>query len=166
MQIKKNEFNIAFLSRTKQIVNDAFLKNITEYEVTLLLNCCLALICLPLEKLNSFNVEDSLGEELFKGEIYAPSYPDGDPGGTDDMNNYNAVLRALRNGIAHLGITILNDSNSKKIKGVIIIGSYTFSRAGSRHKDYVVEYTFKFSVNQLRDFVILMADTYLKELLK
>lgn len=45
-----NGFEIDFLDRTLKILIDLEKKEFTKYNITLLLNCTLALLCLPDEK--------------------------------------------------------------------------------------------------------------------
>lgn len=128
-------FDKIFLERTKIIID----KTSTEYEFTLLLNCTLALICQPLEKLNkneNFEIIDLIGNELRKNQ---------------KLNGTNSqILRCLRNGIAHLNIKVIDTNN--KFDKINIKGSTN---------SYKINNKFLFSYNDLKLFSLKCIEIYL-----
>lgn len=128
-------FDKEFLTRTQSIVD-----NYTgEYEATLLLNCTLALICLPIEKLKDDNYEiiDQVYSKLEEIEVSITLTRDLNK---EKENNYKKI-KALRNGIAHLKIDTINDND--ELKAFIITGT-------TEH--FKKEYEFCFTIEKLRKF--------------
>lgn len=121
------EFNKEFLKRTEKILQEYN----GEYEITLLLNCTLSLICLPIELLKNENYEviDAVCNKLnnLKTKI--------EMRGEKIKENENYLkLRALRNGIAHLNISLSEKEN--KIENITIKGTTNYKKT-----TYIFEFT-------------------------
>lgn len=136
-------FDQEFLTRTKNILEEYN----GPYEFTLLLNCTLSLICLPVEVLKKDNfgkpnleivtqIADELRSILHKEE-----------------KNDLALLKCLRNGIAHLKIIFINSNN--KLERVIINGGTTID-------DNNYNLIFKFKQKQLKDFALSITNLFLE----
>lgn len=136
-----NTFDKEFLSRTKYIIENYK----GEYEVTLLINCTLALICLPIEHIKN---EDNPNLEIVEKvadklkEILKIK-----------KDNDLALIKSLRNGIAHLKIQTIgyeNELKSIKITGETKIDTENYCK------------TFIFDILKLREFALSIADIFLK----
>lgn len=138
-------FNKEFLNRTKNIIET----HTGEYEATLLLNCTLALICLPIEKLINDNYEiiNQVYSKLEELKIPITLKTDLSK---EPENNY-MIIKALRNGIAHLGIDAVNAD--KKLSAFIITGTT---------ENFKKKYEFYFTLEKLRKFCDEMLNIYLK----
>lgn len=92
-------FNKEFIERTKSIL-DKYQGN---YEVTLLMNCTLALVCLPIEKLKYSNNYPDLEIVSKISENLKSKF--------ENSNNISdlSLLKILRNGIAHLNLKFINE---------------------------------------------------------
>ena len=149
MSMYAGTFNKEFLNRTKKII-----KNVeTEYRFTLLLNCTLALICLPIEKMIGNNTEiiTKVCKTLEKLEVPVVELRDESAKNVEQEKLNYFKLRALRNGIAHLNIESVNEKD--KLQSFIINGdSY-------KHK---IEFSFTFTEDTLEKFSYEMIDIYLK----
>lgn len=129
-------FDKEFLERTIEIIEGY---KETKYEFTLLLNCTLALICLPLEKLNkskNYELIDLVGEEIVKSQI-------------ELKGKHSEILRCLRNGIAHLRIKPMNSKN--KLDKIEIIGNTN---------NYKLQNKFIFTYNELKELVLEIIKIY------
>lgn len=137
-------FNKEFLNRTKNIIETYT----GEYEATLLLNYTLSLICLPIEKLigNNYEIINQVYSKLEELKIPIISKKNN----TKEENNY-IKIKALRNGIAHLGIDAVNAD--KKLSAL------TITRTTEKFKK---KYEFYFTLEKLRKFCDEMLDIYLK----
>ena len=144
-------FDKEFLKRTKKILKHA---DFAKYNVTLILNCTLALICLPIERSNNDyknnpaeydrlfqSLADKLDELLVIVDEYGQTIPP------------KQKMKCLRNGIAHIKIEAVNGRN--RIHGTIIEG--TTKQNGMNYRC-----AFGFTKNQLTDFAVFMVDQYLK----
>ncbi len=138
-------FDKEFIIRTKEILE----KYDEKYEVTLLINCTLSLICMPIEKIKyssngspNLEIVDILSNQLQKFLVKC------------NTNNNLALLKTLRNGIAHLDIKLINKKNC--INNITITGSTKISKNTS------VENIFSFKSTELKEFAIFMANEYLK----
>lgn len=146
----KEIFDKEFLIRTRKIIekSDTF-----EYSVTLLLNCTLSLVCLPIERSNEGYIRnrklfnrlfneislklDGLGVNIVESNTGTPS---------------KQKLKCLRNGIAHIQMDSINENG--EIVGVKIVGSTKFQRVS-------YECEFNFNVEQLKEFALFMVNKYL-----
>lgn len=144
-------FDKEFLERTKKIIKHS---DLLRYNVTLVLNCTLALICLPIERSN----EDYQNKTVVYDKLFASLYEklvQLNVNITETQKNTppKQMLKCLRNGIAHVKMTAVNETG--KISGVTIIG-------GTKYQDIVYNCTFEFTKKQLKEFALYMADEYLK----
>ncbi len=140
-------FDEEFLCRTKKIIADTP----TEYKFTLLLNCTLALICLPIENMKGNNTEiiDEVCETLEKLEVSVELIKKPDGVKQEKLNYFK--LKALRNGIAHLNIESVNEKD--KLQSFIINGdSY----------DHKIKFSFTFAEETLQNFSYEMLNIYLR----
>lgn len=144
-------FDKEFLKRTRSIIKNV---DLIRYNVTLLLNCTLALVCLPIEKCNDdYGNNQQAYNDLFARLctkmdallIYIVEQRPNTPA--------KQKLKCLRNGIAHVKMTAVNET--EKIAGVSITGS-------TKLNGTTYTCTFEFSKKQLREFSLYMADEYLR----
>ncbi len=146
----KEKFDKEFLIRTKKIIQEA---DKFEYSVTLLLNCTLSLICLPIERSDgpsyrNDRLYDDLASKLNNLDVII-----------DEMNRNNLnipsrpKLKCLRNGIAHIKMDSVN--KDEKITGVKIVG-------GTKYKNVKYKCKFNFTAEQLKEFSLFIVDKYLE----
>lgn len=144
-------FEKEFITRTQSIIKQA---DSIDYSVTLLLNCTLALVCLPIERSqnvtgDSVAIYNTLISKLADkldalhviiSETVSPTPP-------------KQKLKCLRNGIAHIVMDAINEKGS--ITGVTIQGSTT-------HRSISYSCSFHFSKEQLKKYALFMSSEYLK----
>ncbi len=150
-------FNKEFVERTIDILEKCS-KN-TEYEVTLLLNCLLALVTLPIErnKVSKDKVDtktlqfraDCINEldrlkNQYQDEIF----------NKEDKYTFNHI----RNSIAHLHIEVENSCYKGIIENIILRDALTDKKF--KRKEY--NFDISISVNKLREFSLYTANEYLK----
>lgn len=145
------KFDKDFVIRTKELLSE-FYDN-TEREVTLLLNCLLALVVLPVERKNGENaikfqekcvdkmgaLKNSIADEIFN----------------EDRHTFNHI----RNAIAHLHIELEESNYKNKISNVIFIDANSSSHY--KNKDY--NFKISISVDNLKKFAIYIADEFIKD---
>ena len=154
-----HNFDKDFVKRTKNIIEN--ISKSTEYDVTLLLNCLLALVTLPLEqkKVDKYNKSDKEAIEFQKkcinkidelrnivnNEIF-------------DVNN-NYVINHIRNAIAHLHIKLEDSSYNNVIENVILIDADDKTSYNSQKYNFLIN----ISVKNLKEFAFFVADEYLQK---
>ena len=140
------KFDKEFIERTLEILEN--LSSKTEYEVTLLLNCLLALVTLPIEREKESDLVEFQRicnrklKELKNPELYI---------GKKLSRKY--FFRNIRNSIAHLYIDPKPNTNGKYIDGVIL-RNYT----DSGNCNFLIS----ISVENLKKFAVFVAEEYLK----
>ncbi len=150
-------FDKDFVKRTEEVLLSCY-KN-TEYEVTLLLNCLLALVSLPLERnkvtangnsdIKIINFQKNCKSKLrelknsYKEEKFNP--------------NDKYILNHIRNAIAHLHISLEESSYNGQIQNIILRDSRNIQKFNV--KDY--NFAINISVENLKKFAIYVANEYL-----
>ena len=141
-------FDKEFIERTLEVLERLSPK--TEYEVTLLLNCLLALVTLPIEREKESDLlkfqshcNDKL-RELKNERLYI-----------DETRDENIFFRNIRNSIAHLYIELEESSIKNQIDGVVL-RNYTI--AGK------CNFQISLSIENLNKFAKFVAKEYLKVL--
>ncbi len=144
-------FDKEFLKRTKSIIKHS---DLLKYNVTLILNCTLSLICLPIERSNEEYESNKAEYDILFSNLCQKIKDLGvNITDTTDATPNKQLLKCLRNGIAHIKLEAINGSG--KISGVIITGSTKYHKTN-------YSCTFRFSKKQLKDFANYMVDEYLK----
>lgn len=150
-------FGKDFVMRTMNILDDLQDKRSFPYEVTLLLNCALALLCLPVQLIEEkpcetvrfsescINKLEMLGVSIEKGSIN----PDTNNGRTKDQQ----IMCYMRNGVAHLHIKLNNGIGIPEIETITI---WNVSNNGVRN------FEITFTVKQLNNFLKFVAHEFLK----
>ena len=141
MEIKN--FDKEFVERTKKIIeNSSTIGN--EYDITLLINCMLALVVLPVEKTNESNknFQDEITNKLKEMNVVKKS------------TNEDSLFRAIKNALSHLHIEIKNKN------GII----YKIIFRDKKHNKAECHTMLEFDTNQLKDFVIFVANQHLERL--
>lgn len=138
--MEMKNFDKEYVQRTKKIIET--MPKDYEYEVTLLLNCLNGLVCLPVEKeqdkASAFEKEcvDKLRE---MGVIIKE---------TSDEKTF----RTVRNAIAHAHIK--PENGDLRIQSLVLIDKYP--KVEGYHTKL------HFSVEQLKEYALFVADLYLK----
>jgi len=101
-----SDISLDFIERTLKILNDYS----GDYEVTLLINCCLGLLVLPKEK--HF---DSLPETMLetKTEIWGLSQNNVTVDCDRCGYSLKDVIRRIRNGICHFKVSTISDGSGR-----------------------------------------------------
>ncbi|MBR1385485.1 MAG: hypothetical protein IJ568_01500 [Bacilli bacterium] len=138
-------FKVEFVERTLKIIKDDKLK--TEYEVTLLLNCLLGMITLPIETTKDEKskqiIEDYKTNCINELKLLAK---------IEIINEQDDnAFRSIRNSIAHLEITPINSNG--------VISSVKFKDYNDSNKKVL---SLTIEVNNLKKFAIYVAEEYLK----
>lgn len=146
MSMMRN-FDKEFVERTKALLSGNIQEKALEYDVTLQLNCLLAMITLPLERKR---MENSSIDASFKKSCadYLKNHATITQG-ADKADNY--LMMDIRDSIAHLRIEV--DPNSYgEIESVILTNNYN------------PKYPFKCSikVENLKGFALHVTTEYLK----
>lgn len=151
-------FNKEFIERTKDILEKC--SENTEYEVTLLLNCLLALVTLPIErnkvtkkKADAITLEyqtkciDKLDKvkNHYENEIF----------NKEDTHTFNHI----RNSIAHLHIEIENSCYKGIIENIILKDAFNDEKF--KRKEY--NFNISISVDKLKEFSLYVANEYLEK---
>ena len=135
------DFNKEFVERTKWIIENVSCK----YEITLLLNCMLALVSLPIERTGNMNDAD----KEFQRKCIAK------------LNELNVVkkhtstrktFRTIKNALSHMHITPVN-ANDK-----ICFVEFDDKLPGANN----FHTKLKFSVSQLKNFALYVAELHLE----
>lgn len=139
-------FDKEFIERTLEILEN--LSSKTEYEVTLLLNCLLALVTLPIEREKESDLvefqkccNDKL-KALKNDRLFIDK--------TKDENNF---FRNIRNSIAHMHIKLEEGTIGNEIDSVVL-------------KNYkspkFCDFQVSISIKNLKEFAVFVAHEYLK----
>ena len=143
MEIKY--FDKEFVERTKFIVQTQCNGKFT-YDVTLLLNCLLGLVSLPTERTGSNNT-------LFKNECVNKLKSMGVIINSIDDDK---TFRAVRNAVSHMNIAPKNKDGV--VDSIIIRDRCT--------RNSPVHTELHFTVSQLKEFALFVADKHLERLSK
>ncbi len=143
-------FDEEFIKRTQSIIEQA---DSLKYSFTLLLNCTLALVCLPIERSQR------------SGDANATIYSDLISKLSDELGARNVIsetisptpplqkLKCLRNGIAHVAMGAVNEKGT--LSEFSIVGSTT-------HRKTTYSCSFHFNKDQLQKFALFMSSKYLE----
>lgn len=144
MSIYAGTFDKEFLTRTQKILAEYT----GEFKFTLLMNCTLSLICLPIENIKENNTEiiDKVYEKVVELGIEVNLSDDK----SKALETNYLKLRALRNGIAHLNISPIN--SDIKLESIMITG---------KTENYNKEYKFTYSEDKLEKFCQELLKIYL-----
>lgn len=141
--MKMTKFDRDFVARTRQLLfriegdNPDF-----EYNVTLLLNCLLGLLTLPIERKKDHTSPTSVAfQKTSIAKLHNLGVLIHNPQSLPD----DKVFRKIRNAIAHLNIEI-GDDPAPDINKIIL-------------KDHNLEVEFTFA--QLKDFALAVSELYL-----
>lgn len=134
-------FKKDFVQRTKEIVNENCNAN-NDYEVSLLINCLCGLVSLPTEDTDNSEEEfiSEVVEKLKEMSVVKIQ--------TEDKKTF----RALKNALSHMHILVGNEM------GKIVKVGFKDKLPGS--DKFHTE--FEFSVENLKDFALYVADMHLK----
>ena len=141
MEIKN--FDKEFVERTKKIIeNSLIVKN--EYDITLLINCMLALVVLPIEKTSESNkkFQDEITNKLKEMDVVKKS------------TNEGSLFRAIKNALSHLHIEIKNKN------GII----YKIIFRDKKHNKSECHTMLEFDTTQLKEFAVYVANQHLERL--
>ncbi len=151
-----NDFKKDFVLRTLNILRKYY--DASEYEVTLLLNCLLALVSFPIElKQNEINIDAEKFqnncvnklEQLKNQEDYINT----------DQEHF---FKNIRNSIAHINIKLLPDKDKKKIENVLLWNEEWIVN-GIQRKKPKTTFRVNISVENLKIFAEYVAEEYLSE---
>ena len=153
MYDKTKGFSENFIKRTETLISEYN----GSYEITLLLNCTLSLICLPIDEqkayLDKIHIIDYIKKHITKIMIIQKdqSKEKITLSHLENFEKYNntRLLEALRNGIAH---TDMNVNGKTTIEEIQINGSFF-------HK---YEITFIFSITNFKNLINLILNEYKK----
>lgn len=136
-----DSIEIDFVKRTLEIINDYS----GNYEVTLLINCCLGLLVLPKEKyFKSIPIE----EIPIEGKLWGLSRDSVNVGCSVCGYQLRDVIRKIRNGVCHFKVKTIPDG-SRKINILEITDGGKFKAT--------------LTVDELKEFVISFASHVSKE---
>jgi len=158
--IKKEEFDIEFISRTERILKGYK----GQLNITLLLNCLLGLIVLPSEYYNRksrtfFDVELKDIPELtshFTNIHFNPTKRKKN-GWVADKKSLKNLIKKIRNGVSHQQIECIG---SKAKWNEITIRDYNI---GNHHN---LELQVSWTPKQLKEFALYVAERYKSEISK
>lgn len=136
-------FRKDFVIRTKEIIENAESHNF-EYDVTLLINCLQGLVCLPIEK----NKNDEDFSYICVNKLR-------ELGVIEREWTHDKLYRSVRNAVAHMHIDPLNENGY--INRIVLR-----DRIPEEGRDYHT--VLSFTVPQLKEFALFIADEYLKRL--
>ncbi len=142
--MEMKDFKKDFVLRTKKLITD-LCDDEFEYNVTLLLNCLMGLICLPVEETDKKdhifvpNCVQKLKEMYVLGK-----------NNNDDWQ----IFRSLKNAMSHMHVEV------KSCEGCIRhIGLWDkYPKASENHTELL------FTIEQLREYALYVADEHLKRL--
>lgn len=154
---------IDFISRTKDILNK--LTDLTEYDVTLLLNCCLGLIGMPSEKYSGNANNHAIFSKKLMDVFNDPSWGITEnsikiPKSKKELANKKLtyLVKKIRNGICHFHIkaeAYADLTTKNKIIEKINIKD-------KHPKTNSLNFEIELSIEQLKTFAIKLADEILK----
>lgn len=149
------DFKKDFVYRTLEVLKKCYSE--TEYEVTLLLNCLLALVSFPIEqKQNEISIESEKFQndcvkklkELKNEENYINN---------DEEHFFNNI----RNSIAHINIKLFPDENKRRIENVLLWNEEWIIDGKRRNKPKIT-FRVNISVENLKFFAEYVAEEYIK----
>ena len=136
-------FRRDFVVRTKEILENAGNEDF-EYDVTLLINCLQGLICLPIESnKNEKAFSEICVDKLRKLDVIEKEC-------TDDK-----LYKRVRNEVAHMHIDPCNENGY--INKIVLRDK----KPGKGREYHTI---LSFTVPQLKEFALFVADEYLKRL--
>lgn len=140
-----------FVQRTKAVIEELYETGCT-YEVTLLINCMLALVALPIERSsNSSRNKDfrsAIKEKLRELKVVEKS------------NDDTKLFRSIKNALSHMHIEIKN-SNGKINEVWFWDVDFDKKRPHTIKQAHTV---LRFSISQLKEFAIFVANKHLDRL--
>lgn len=148
----KNGFDKDFLTRTLEILDDLESKKFTPYNITLLLNCTLSLLCLPIQRTEDVKFSLSCVNELHILEVQLPTNIHPDTKGSKTLEQQ--IMYRIRNSFAHLHIETNKNIIDENIKTI------TIWNISENRKNFEITFTTK----QLNIFCKYVATSYLKYL--
>lgn len=148
----KSGFDKDFLTRTLKILNDLEIEKFTPYNITLLLNCTLSLLCLPIQRTEDISFSHSCINQLRSLEVQLPS--DMQPDINGNRTPEQQLMNRIRNSFAHLHIETNKNIADENIKTITI-----WNISGKR-KNFEVTFT----TIQLNIFCKFVATEYLRYL--
>ena len=138
-------FKKEFVERTMDIIDNC--SHATDYEVTLLLNCLLGLVTLPIENEKNNDTNES---QIFK-DICVNKLDELSSSFKVKDGEEKNIFRNIRNAIAHLNIKIENSPYKNKIDSVTLIN----------YKDKTITLEFTIKVDKLKEFAKFVANEYI-----
>ena len=149
------KFDKDFVERTLNILNNCSDK--TEYEVTLLLNCLLALVTLPIER-NKVSKKEINCKKAKDFQIDCVNKLEELKNDKDYINTEKEYFfNNIRNAIAHLHIEVENGAYKNEIENVIFRNALDAKEF--KKKNYNLQVSI--SVNNLKLFAEYVAEQYL-----
>lgn len=147
------DFKKDFVDRTLKLLRN----HDTEYEVTLLLNCLLALVSFPIE-LKQYEINSKAENFRFDCIEKLKSLKNEENYIDEDESNF---FSNIRNSIAHINIKTNPKNNTNTIESVTLWNEEWYINGRLRRKP---KKTFRvnISVNNLRIFAEYVAEEYLK----
>lgn len=149
----KKGFDIEFLERTLTIIEDLEKNQFTKYNITLLLNCALALLCLPTQR-NSRNSTFCKNCVDYLKTIKIDLPININPDLTNRRTIEQQIIHYIRNAFAHLHIETNKYASDENIKSVTIWNE----SSGTNN------FELTFSTLQLSKFCKFVANQYLENL--
>ena len=139
--MKLVDFNKEFVERTKWII-----KNVScQYEITLLLNCMLALVSLPIERTGNMNDADKEFQRKCIAKLNELK-------AIETNRDEDRLFRSIKNALSHMHITPVNEDDE-----ICFVEFYDkLPGANNCHTKL------KFSVSQLKIFALYVAELHLK----
>lgn len=146
-------FKKDFVERTLKVLKEYD----SEYEVTLLLNCLLALVSFPIElQENEINVKAEEFEVICVNKLRSLMNEE-DYINEDEFNFFSNI----RNSIAHINVR-LKPENDKNTIGSVTLWNEEWYIDGKKRKKPKITFRVNISVDKLRIFAEYVAEEYLK----
>lgn len=146
MSMMKN-FDKDFVQRTSELISGNIQEKAIEYDVTLQLNCLLAMITLPLERKRDEN--NSVDQNFKKICVDYLKNNANIIAGNNKQDTY--IMMDIRDAIAHLNIQVEPDPYGN-IEYVILKNDYSFKN----------RFECRMTVKTLKNFAQLVSQEYLK----
>lgn len=155
-----DDFDRDFIERTIEILDNC--SKYTKYDVTLLLNCLLALVTLPIErkKYHKNILLDSETVNFQKDCVEKIKQLKNEDNYYNDNDEY--FFNNIRNAIAHLHILVDKGKSDNMIENVTLINAEN----EHKFKDGIINLSINISVENLRIFAKYVAEEYLKRFFK
>lgn len=144
-------FEKEFVERTKKILLSDQYKE-CEYDVTLLLNCMLGLVSLPIEKASDNKKETERFRKRFQYQFRKRLI---NLATIEESKNKFKTFKAIKNALSHMNIELGSDEN--KISRVI------FMDINPKKTEEGVHTKITFEVDKLREFALFVADLHLQK---